>query len=101
MAVHIAVVGLSFAEGGSSILNADAEHVADGAIEGVAFVGGQGAGTALRMEGGFPEGFVGINIADTGDEGLVEQQRFEGAFAGGENGFEIGSRKGVGERIGP
>ena len=71
-AVHIAVVGLPFPERGPSVLNADAENVADGAVEGFAFLGREGARTALGMNGGGPEGFVGIDVADAGDEGLVE-----------------------------
>ena len=51
------------------------------------------------MDGGFPESFVGIDVPDACDEGLIEQERFNGTFAGGEEGFEIGSGKGGGERI--
>ena len=100
-AVHVAVVGLPFAEGGAAILNTDTEDVANGAVEGFALVGCEGAGAALGMNRGGPEGFVGIDVTDTGNERLIEQQRLDGTLTVGEQLFEIGAGKVFGERIGP
>jgi len=37
---------------------------------------GQGCSHAARMNLGFPQGFVDIYVAQPGNKGLVEQQRF-------------------------
>lgn len=44
------------------------------------------------MEAGGPQGLVGVDVADAGEEGLVEQKGFEGTGAGGKAPGEIGGR---------
>jgi len=69
---------------GSHVLDAGAQHQPDGPVEAVYLLRGEAAGTALRVDTGGEKGFVGIHIADTGDEILVDDDRLDGGFASGE-----------------
>lgn len=63
--------------------------VFDGRIQGLADASPQGAGfglgeciaAPLRMQAGAVQRFVGVNVADPGDDGLIEQECFERAAA--------------------
>lgn len=47
-------------------------------MEAAGFGGAEGIGAAAGMETSVPEGFAGVDIADAGDAGLIEQEVLEG-----------------------
>jgi len=57
---------------------------------------GEGGGAFAGVEAGGVEGFVDVDVAQAGDEGLVEEGGFEGAFGGAEEGVEVGWGEGEG-----
>ena len=50
------------------------EHIDDGPVQAAGALGGEAVGKSQRMDTGAKQGFIGIDIADAPDEGLVEQQ---------------------------
>ena len=64
--------------------------------EGCDLWGGEGAGGHLGVDACPVEGFVGVDVADAGDAGLIEEEGFDGAVAVGEGVGELGGGEGEG-----
>ena len=54
------------------------EDTADRGVQGAALGGTERPGGRLRVQTGQEEGFVGVDVADPGDEALVEQHGLDG-----------------------
>ena len=61
------------AERRAAIADGVAEDASDGAMEAARFVGGEGRRLTLGMESRGKQGFVGVDVADAGDDPLVEK----------------------------
>lgn len=55
------------------------EDEADGAGEGGELRLGERAGVRVRIDAGAEERFIGVDVADAGEGGLIEEERFDGA----------------------
>src|SRR5206468_9324735 len=62
--------------------------------------GAQGPGRAEGMEAGGPQRLVGVDVADAGDERLVEEERFQAALPATDQAAEGGNGERVGQRLG-
>ena len=62
-------------------------------MEAASFSCAQGIGAAERVEAGVPEGFAGIDVADAGYAGLVEEEFFYRAAGGAQEFCEIRRRE--------
>jgi hypothetical protein len=69
-------IGLTPTQGSSQIAKTLTQNFADGSVQGANFTHAQGCGNAQGVEPGLPQGFVNINIAQTGEKGLIQEQRF-------------------------
>jgi len=58
-------------------------------VEAARFGGRDGVGGAGGVDAGVPEGFAGIDVADTCDAGLIEEKFFDGAFGSCEESCEF------------
>ena len=81
------------------VLDGRSNHALDGAGEPGAIIGVQAARGNQWVQTRQPERFVDINVAETSDRALIEQQRFDrsGSLAG--VGEKIAGRKVVAERF--
>ena len=70
-------------DGRAAPLDALGEHLADGQVEAALVIRMKARGSAEWMQSGAPERLVRVDVADTGDERLVKQERLEArpAFA--------------------
>jgi len=92
-AVGIDIIG----DGGTAEPDGLLQNLAEGEPEPLKFSLGEAAGTAARPDTGVEEALVGVDIAHTGKEGLVEQGRFDGQAPSAEEGgkFLRGDREGL------
>src|SRR5437868_4050323 len=67
------------AEGAAAVADGLAEDPFDGAGEALGLIGGEAVGGSEGMDGGTEEGFIDVDVAEAGDEGLVEEGGFDGA----------------------
>src|SRR5687768_16190936 len=80
--LHVAFFAVGFAVAvyaGPFALDAEAEDFLDGGVEGGQVGRSQGIGRLQGVKAGVVERFVGINVADAGNEGLFQQKRLKGA----------------------
>jgi len=61
-------------------------------VQAAGALGGEAMGKSQGMDAGAKQGFIGINIADAADEGLVEQQGLDTDFVALERAHEIFAR---------
>lgn len=69
-------------------------------MEGLDFAGADVFGLSGWVDAGVPEGFAGVDVADAGDAGLIEEGWLDGALYAREDGFEEGWGEGGFERFG-
>ncbi len=69
------------AEGGAAFANTVLEHLDDGGVEELDLLGLEAGAVGLGIDFAEEEGFVGVDVADSGDEGLVEEGVFNGTLA--------------------
>lgn len=76
---------------------------ADVSRQGLDGVGLESVGRGLGVDLSAVEGFVGVDVADASEDGLVEQGGFDGSLGGLEGGLELsgGHGQGVGAEGGP
>src|SRR5579883_868424 len=100
-AVRLAMVAQGRAAGGDGLF----EHGANGARQRMRLGAGRAAlqsdraGRAFRGQPGPVQGFADIDVAEPGDEALVEQRRLERPFAAGEQAGKRGAVQIVAERL--
>lgn len=100
LAVDINVI----AQGAAAVTDGAAEDGLDGAGEAADLLGGEVMGWSEGMDAGGEEGFVHVDVAQAGDEGLVEKSGLDGAAGamkaieefGGSDGEGFGAEIGVG-----
>lgn len=86
------------ADGGAAITDGQAQDGFDRLVESVDLLGGELAGAGEGMDVGGKEGFIHIDIAESGDEGLVEEGGLDGAARAGELMSKLGCGQGEGFR---
>ena len=64
------------------------EDFAQGEAEALEFISSQAPSRSARPNAGAEETLVGVDVADAGEEGLVEQSGFDGEFAAAKEGGE-------------
>src|SRR5207253_2407247 len=74
------------------------QDLLDGAVERGDVVGREAVGSLEGVEAGEEEAFIDIDVAQAGDEGLIEQGGLDRPFGGGETLEEVGGTEG--ERLG-
>jgi len=80
---HAVEIGSSVAQGRPFCSHTLRENGTDGLVQAIDFRSCQGIGAPQRMNARQPERFIGVDIADSGDAGLVQQQRFDPAAPAG------------------
>jgi len=70
-------VGFAIAEGGAAVIDGALENGADRGVEPPDFSGCQRVGATPRMEARVPQRLVDVDVAESRDHGLIEQQRLE------------------------
>lgn len=84
-AVGVYVVG----DGGAAQLDGVLEDLDEGGAEAGEFVAGEASGLAAGADSGVEESFVGVDVADSVEEGLVEERGFDGSLAIAEESDEV------------
>ena len=87
------------AQGGPAGADGACEGLADGPAEAAGLLAVEGASRLQRVDSGAKEGLVGIDVADAGDDLLIEQRRFDRPAGGGQGGSQVVVADG--QRIGP
>src|SRR6266508_2889835 len=77
------------AEAGAAVAEGDLESLADCGVESPDALSRKRVGGALRADAGEKERFVGVDVADAGYRGLVEQCRLHGCRAAFEERMEV------------
>ena len=70
-------VGLARTQGGAQVLQSFFQDLRDAPMQGTDLAPGERMADALRVNAGFPEGFIDIDVAQAGQKSLVQQQRFD------------------------
>ena len=96
--LHVAA-GVGVVESGALVADGLAQHGADGGVQGGDLGRTERVGGGQRVQAGAKEGFVGVNVAQTGDDALVEQQRLEAAAMPAQQGGQLGDGEGAAERL--
>ena len=76
-------------DGGASQLDGVLEDFDEGGAESGEFVAGEASGVARGADAGAEEGFVGVDVADAVQEGLVEERGLDGGFSIAEEADEV------------
>ena len=61
------------AKGGSRVFESLSQRLANRAVQLNRLVGSQCGGIAQRMQPGFPQGFIHVDVAHSGNESLIQQ----------------------------
>jgi hypothetical protein len=69
-------IGFTGSQRSSQISEAAFKHPPDGSVKHPNFSFRQRGGHAAGVNPRFPERLINVNIAESGDEGLIQQQRF-------------------------
>ncbi len=91
-AVGVDVVG----DRGAAEADGVVEDLDEGLAELFEFIFGEATGRAAGADAGAEEAFVGVDVADAGEQGLVEQGGLDGELAAAEEGGEGVGRDGEG-----
>src|SRR5579859_3673710 len=99
VAARLAPEVLMATKGGAAMLDAEFQHGVDGSMQAGDLCGRERGGAAQGMNASAEERFVGVDIAETGDAGLVKEQRFDLAGAPGEQRRERCGGELIAERL--
>lgn len=86
-------------EAGPFVHNPGAEGLTNGMVEPGQLLNSEAVDLAAGIDAGDDTALIGIDIADTGNELLVEQQRFQAATSFVEQGLKVGQGEFIGQRF--
>lgn len=98
-AFQVGEIGFAGTQGSARIPDSAPQDFPDRQKQGLGFGRLQGVGPAPGMEPGFPERLVRVNIAQSGQERLIQQQRFQSPVAGCQARRESGELEGAVQRL--
>jgi len=78
------------AQGASAMIDGAAEDQLDGAVQAIDLLASEAVGGGSGVDTAVEEGFIGIDVADAGDEALVEQGGLDGAAGFGQARNQLG-----------
>lgn len=99
-ASHAVEVGRAAPEGGALGSDAAAQDGADGGVQGAEFSRFEGVAAAAWMQARRPQGFVDVDVSESGDDVLIQQEGLQHAGVTGQLPAQDGGSEGRFERFG-